>query len=826
MPRIGNVNKTDGDTQTSSPVYSVTPVKYGVSPAIVAQIERQSSTESEESSDSSDGNQMSAERSRALTRSAQPRRSASPMRRIQIGRTGSRRAAAITIKSLNYYPAREKTSSHRDVAANSSEEEGFEQSSKKIENNVRRMSVQDAINLFESKQKDQTADVHKRSLTSNISICTSKSVLRRWSAGIADCSSPCQQEPVSEDSVLLPCNDLADKEISKNSVEEKLESNFTSGCQNPVEITKVDSESERGEKRAHDPVDIGTDTNANQIQESNGRSTASAEWSRQKEVELNQMLMKMMESRPVRTKKPQTGRNQNIPSEQKGNQNIPSEKRGGFYNHYKEKRDKKLQGENAEKKAAKEAQFRAMQQILDERKAEMALTNVKDVGKKNPSCKPQKSLKNPSQPGNPRNESPKASVTKKVSSKTSTLPATRKSWPSTPPTRAAVSSPSKTPVGISSASTTPKVRKPQSTPALPRSSAKVERSQPRHRSMKENQTDANRSLKVVKEKTPQTITKSGKATKTKVSAVPGDVSGMVPSKPSFYNKVTRKSSVVPLESKPFLRKGSGSGPGAGPTVNKPKHLPQLKESSLNSGNMIETKDNEVVASTSVLVSEHQDQDIVLPVHFDAAMELETVVNSHQNCGETENFNELVTEGDDSFKDMAESSAKVESQEESVISPTAWVEIEEQQELPNSYDDGTSQLTSPVRVPPIGLSTAGVRHSLSQMLQEDSSEPDAVEWGNAENPPAVVYQKDAPKGLKRLLKFARKSKGDANITGWSSPSVFSEGEDDAEESKAVSKRNTDNLLRKAALHSKQKTSFFEVYEKNIDTHELLPGTFTS
>ncbi|WJX40675.1 hypothetical protein P8452_28124 [Trifolium repens] len=781
------------DLQISKPLTSDAPVKYGVSPAKAAQVERQSSTGSEESSDSSDEDQPSAERSRSLVRSVTPRRSASPMRRVQIGKSGPRRAAALTIKSLNFFPAR----SYRDAAENDSEGEVSEQRHKKTEIDVRRITVQDAISLFEGKQRDQSEDIQKRKSSTDVSLSTNKSVLRRWSSGMGETSVQGLADPVPEDPVPVTSNDAIHDENPTNS-EVEIVCDFISESQNNNEIPACNVKPERQEHVDSYTIDNKEETGPKAREETINKLAASAEWNQRKQAEFNQILKKMVESKPVLFGKSQPSKKQN----------ISSEKRGQSYDHYKEKRDAKLRAEKVGKRVEKEA---GMQQLVD-KKAEMS-KNV-SASKKSATRVPQKPLRNSPQPASSPKETPKPTVAKKASARSSSLPATRKSWSATPSPKTAGTSPAKGRGGTSSASSTPTYRKPVSTASVPQPSPQKEKSQQRTKNEKEIQTRNTRNLKSTNEKRQTGVPNKSNAIKSKVTPNSGET---VPSKTTLGNKGTKKSSVVPLESKPFLRKGSRMGNGTG-DPNKKKTPPKLDKSHRDGEDRIEDQESELVVNASDSASRHSDGETMTPSHHNAATESDpqNQIDNHLLCGETEKLDRDPGAGD-TLTYVEESSLNVSNEEESTISPSAWVETEEDLEQPKPCEDSNFNFkpASLAIAAPAGSTSPRVRHSLSQMLQEEISEPDICEWGNAENPPTILYQKDAPKGFKRLLKFARKSKGDTGSTGWSSPSVFSEGEDDAEELKNSNKRNADNLLRKAALNAKSygqpKSSVHEGYD---------------
>ncbi|KAI7749313.1 hypothetical protein M8C21_023648 [Ambrosia artemisiifolia] len=666
-------------------------------------------TEDEDSTISSENDEVSVERSRGLTRSAMPRRSASPMRRIQIGRSGSRRAASLSIKSLNYFPVKEKSTSHRDAAGDSSEED----SQKPPKSNVLRMSVQDKISLFESKQRDQcVADVHK----TKAGVGANKAVLRRWSSEIGEkteISSPSSPKRVEQDSII-------------NKTETCVETS-----ENILLVSATGASEPCPEGDIHEP----------ERDESCEKNNATSAWSQQKGAELNELFNELMESKPAG--------HQNMTGDNSRNKS-PKEQRGGYYDLYKKKREEKLKGEASRKIVEKEAKMASTKVIGANRR----LTTTNEL---------QKTQKNSTQLISSRT---KPSV-KKSTSKPTPLPATRKSWPSTP-------SPARTQMAPTSTNSTPTNRKPQSASSVVRSSTKVENLQPKLKTPKAAQKDANKTIKAMNEKQQPKVTENKRVTKTAVQIPKPDTTATA--KPSFYNKVTKKGSVVPLETKPFLRKGSRIGPSVGPVI-KTKVVAQ------------KTEENKVVTGINI-ASQNQENGDVPPetcASLDSEPHVVSLTLSPTKCEESESSG-------DGGGSRAEVSERNTLSEEVEISPNAWeVSEEHHQDEIVSCKESPIETSSPTNVEtPAGFVRPRVRHSLSQMLLEDNNEVEIDESGNAEHPPTMVYQKDAPRGLKRLLKFARKAKDSHLTAGWSSPSGFSEGEDDTEEYKGQSSLNRYNV----------------------------------
>ncbi|KAL7585542.1 uncharacterized protein LOC111885381 [Lactuca sativa] len=673
----------DSITETSIPTSQLSPpVKYGVSPAKAAQIERQMSTDSETSFSSEDNQPPPIERSRTPARSAASRRSASPMRRIQIGRGGPRRPAVLSIKSLNYA----KTTSQRDEAGQSSQEED-EESERVAKSNALRMSVQDKISLFESKQKeDQGVEIQKPKIVE-------KAVLRRWSSGMSE--SHGTSEIITKD---------PETEENMKSISPKKD----------ADVAVDDKEQGSCEK------DIST-------------------WNEQKEAELNQLFNKMMESKPVR-------RHSVTNDTSKGKKSSSKEQRGGFYDHYKQKRDEKLRKEVG-KRAEKDAQFKEMQQFLDDKKAEIVSTKNKQ---------PQKS-KSPIPKKEAKKETPKASVVKKITNKPlSQLPATRKSWPSAPSPKPTTTSSTPTPT-----------RKPQSaTPAvraIPITKAEKSKPQSKISKVTTTQPEAKKmTTKTIIEKKQTPVVKPKPRTKVETPVTPSTTAA----KPSFYKKVTKKSSVVPVETKPFLRKGTGIGPGGGAVVVKSKAVAQIEEPITTEVEApIEPEKIQVVETTTKCEEPECEFD-------DAKLELE----SEAMCEEVVETCDVSGVNKIEMVEV-EAEAEVEVEEELMISPTAWVEnncedeivVCEERDVNVNVKVGSGSANVGV---PGGVSSPRVRHSLFQMLLEETGESESGEWGNAQHPPV---QKDAPKGFKRLLKFARKTKADLLLTDGSSPSsIFRRG----------------------------------------------------
>ncbi|CAN6320117.1 unnamed protein product [Urochloa humidicola] len=800
----------------------IRPIANNVSPAKLAQIERESSTESDDSSESSDEGEAVVERSRPLVRSNSPRRSASPMRRVQIGRSGSRRSTAIAIKSLNYFPPSQRIPLDKDDESSNCNGD-TDQPPRKSDNNVRRMSVQDAISLFESKQKDQNPDSQNK----KAGLFPTKSVLRRWSAGMGDSLNDKSEERILDSTSESKSNSMAD-DTEKDATEMKTEpdkapKNFSTSEVEGSTLHADSHDARVSEMESAVSNNICPEQTKSGLEESSDRAMASAEWNRQKEAELNQMLLKMMEVMPGKF----AGANAIASGLDSTNQQKVT------HGQRKEKRDMKVRTEKGTRRPTKEVSSKPLKDTAGQKKSTMT-PKTGTVTDKRISPVPQRARRNSSPPVLPKEVASKTPV-RKSSPKPSPSPApapvpsTRSSWSGGSLTKATTTQRTKNSPGMASTST-PTTRRRTATPPSSQPASKVERTIQPAKNKKETMASTKPAIKGQEEKKMKTATKTSRITKVSPSS---EEKSSVATKQSLH-KVSKKSSVVPLESKP-LKKATGVSQSSGSGTVKNK-VPQLDDSSKDSGSVNQAEDKEQSPMTTEPTIKVLEADLAQPAHA-VDENLEISLDNDLNIEKTEKPASSLTATEMGSSDQFEPSTNEADEaiqppdEDMGISSAAWVEVEHQEQEATDPSENVvaEDVTSP-GIAPLPSSSPRVRHSLSQMLQADSNEPEIIEWGNAENPPAIVFHKDSPKGFKRLLKFARKNKGDNNANGWASPSVVSEGEDELEESRGnsdganSSRRTFDGSKTNSILSGQSTTGSFN--SMNSDKQRERPGAATS
>lgn len=107
---------------------------------------------------------METSNRRLARRSTSPRRrSSSPLRKVQVGRSGSRRSGLVVIRNINYITSSQEKNKEKGSDADSDgNESGDEEETRQQKSDNVRFSVKDAISLFEKKRKDSGEGASKK----------------------------------------------------------------------------------------------------------------------------------------------------------------------------------------------------------------------------------------------------------------------------------------------------------------------------------------------------------------------------------------------------------------------------------------------------------------------------------------------------------------------------------------------------------------------------------------------------------------------------------------------------------------------------------------
>ncbi|KAG1366406.1 hypothetical protein COCNU_13G001960 [Cocos nucifera] len=271
--------------------------------------------------------------------------------------------------------------------------------------------------------------------------------------------------------------------------------------------------------------------------------------------------------------------------------------------------------------------------------------------------------------------------------------------------------------------------------------------------------------------------------------------------PVFLDKVQKNG-----ESKSFVGKGDGLGPGAGAGVAKlnASMVSEVLKDGEDFEGMVDqqedspdtVKDDEELERTSA-----EGNPIATDFPADSDSEKPRLSqefgNSDDPGSEDGDVPRSFSQADE---DMSAVSTKFNTfagnvQESPGESPGSWnSHLQHSFSFANETSDVDASVDSPT-----GSPASWNSHPLNQRMEADAARM-RKKWGSAQVPMLVAHasqqpRKDVTKGFKRLLKFGRKSRGvESLITDWVSASTASEGDDDMEDGRDLAPHQSDDLRK--------------------------------
>ncbi|XP_017606437.1 uncharacterized protein LOC108453057 isoform X1 [Gossypium arboreum] len=256
------------------------------------------------------------------------------------------------------------------------------------------------------------------------------------------------------------------------------------------------------------------------------------------------------------------------------------------------------------------------------------------------------------------------------------------------------------------------------------------------------------------------------------------------------------------EAKPFLWKGNGVGPGAGVNTAKFK-----ASETFATPNGEESDEPEFEADDSMDMANEDEEDELETMAVDDSADMEN--GRSRLSQESDKLDNSGSEICDSLRSpsqvdpasVAELPAPmlttfhtaVSLQESPGESPVSW---NSRMHNTYSYPQETSDIDASMDSP-VGSPASWNSHPLAQTGMDAARM--RKKWGSAQKPFLVANathnqpRRDMTKGIKRLLKFGRKSRGTDSLVDWISATT-SEGDDDTEDGRDPASRSSEDLRK--------------------------------